>query len=72
MKLEAILKERGISKLQLAMGSGVNPSDLYSAMSGKKPFYPTWRHRISNYLGVAEIDLLTDGGENNVSATNEN
>jgi len=61
-KLSEVLQERRMSKLQLAIGAGVNPSDLYSAMSGKKPFYPSWKKRISIFLDIKESELFGVSG----------
>lgn len=60
MILLDILKERKISKLQLALKCQITPSDLYSAINGKRPFYPKWRQKISRYLEVEE-QILFDG-----------
>lgn len=61
MKLLEIIKERKISKLQLAMKAGVVPSDLYQAINGKIPFYPKWKHLIAEYLQMSEDELF--GGD---------
>lgn len=60
-KIETLLNERGISRLQLAIKAGINPSDLYAALNGSKPLYPSWRRKISEALGVAEADLFEAG-----------
>lgn len=60
MILLDILKERKISKLQLALKCQITPSDLYSAINGNKPFYPKWRQKISQYLEIDE-QILFDG-----------
>lgn len=60
-KLLAVLRERNISKLQLAMRAGVTPSDLYCAFGGKKPFYPAWRRKIADYLQIDEAELFKEG-----------
>lgn len=62
MKLLDVLKERNISKLQLAMGAGINPSDLYCALNGTKPFYPKYKRKISEFLQIDE-DVLFENGE---------
>ena len=64
-KIMGILRERKLTKLQLAMVAGINPSDLYSALNGKKPFYPAWRQRISEYLDVPESDLFEEVKDDN-------
>jgi len=65
MSLHEILKERGLSKLQLALKSGVAPSDLYLALNGKQPFYPAWKKRIAEFLQVDEDDLFGNGDAEN-------
>ncbi len=60
MYLLEILKERNITKLQLALNTKITPSDLYCALNGKKPFYPAWRKRISKYLNISDKELFWD------------
>ncbi len=60
MKLEEILKEKQISKLQLALCTRITPSDLYSAFNGKKPFFPKWKRKIANFIQVDEAELFND------------
>lgn len=60
-KIETLLNEQGISKLQLAMKAGINPSDLYAALNGSKPIFPAWRKKISEALGVPEAELFEAG-----------
>jgi predicted transcriptional regulator len=60
MYLIKVLKERNLSKLQLALETKIAPADLYCAINGKKPFYPAWRRRISEYLKVSEEELFSD------------
>ena len=65
MKLLDVLKERNISKLQLALNAGITPSDLYCALNGKKPFYPKYKRKISEFLQIDEAVLFAEGeGEN--------
>ena len=64
-KLIETLRERNISRLQLAMRAGISPSDLYAVLSGKKFLHPGWRRKIAEYLQMDERDLFgTDGGKN--------
>ena len=67
-KLQSTLKERGISRLQLAMGAGVTPSDLYNALNGNRPFYPAWRQRISEFLDIPENDLFEEVRPNDTNS----
>ena len=65
MKLLDVLKERNISKLQLALNAGISPSDLYCALNGTKPFYPKYKRKISEFLQIDEAVLFAEGeGEN--------
>lgn len=61
MYLLTVLKEKNLSKLQLALKAGIAPSDLYCALNGKKPFYPMWKSRISEYLQMNEDELFGEG-----------
>ncbi len=58
MRLDHVLKEKSVSKAQLAMKALIHPSDLYCAFNGKKPFYPAWRKRIAEYLKMNEKELF--------------
>ena len=64
MKLLTVLKEKNLSKLQLALKAGIAPSDLYCALNRKKPFYPMWKNRISEYLQISEDELFGEGANN--------
>ena len=61
MNLLTVIKERNLTKLQLAMRSGINPNDLYQALNGKRPFYPKWKRLIAEYLQIGEEELF--GGD---------
>lgn len=60
MKLEDLLKQKNISKLQLAMKAGISPADFYQALNGKKPFFPAWRRRIAEVLNMPESELFPE------------
>ena len=60
MKLIDILKEKNISKLQLALNAQIAPSDLYCAINGKKPFYPKWKKKIADFIKIDEAELFGD------------
>ncbi len=64
MQLLKVLEERKISKLQLAMNTGVAPSYLYNAINGKMPFYPKYRKAIANYLQMDEQELFGNEVQN--------
>lgn len=59
-KLKDAMAKQGISGNRLAMESYIAPSDFYNALHGKKPFYPKWRSRIADALGVPESELFDD------------
>lgn len=59
-KLKAEMARQGISGNRLAMKSLIASSDFYSAMNGKKPWYPKWRSRVAEVLGVPESELFDD------------
>lgn len=54
------LREKGecTSINALAIKASINPSDLYSALNGHRPWYPGWRKRISQALDVAEEEIF--------------
>lgn len=58
--LEKELAERGISRNRLALMAMIAPSDLFCALSGKKPMYPSWRKRIADALNVPENVLFSE------------
>lgn len=62
-KIEAEMKKQGISRYKLALEAKIAVPDLYCAMSGKKPFYPNWRKRVADVLGVDEAVLFEDESE---------
>lgn len=59
-KLEKILKEKGISKNQIAMKARINPADLYQAINGKRPFFPAWKKRLADALDVSQNELFPE------------
>jgi predicted transcriptional regulator len=63
MKLEKILKERGISKNQIAMQARISPADFYQAINGNKPFFPAWRARVAEVLDIPEEELFKEDEE---------
>lgn len=57
------LKRRSISVNQLSFMSRIASSDLYTALSGKKPLFPVWRKRIAEALEIPVEDLFPNGNE---------
>ena len=58
--LKKIMKEKNINTNQLALLSRITPSDLYQALSGKKPFFPNWRKRVAEVLDCNADELFTE------------
>lgn len=58
VKNEAV--KQGISLNKLARMANMAQPDLSCALSGKKPFYPNWRKRVSEVLGVPEDELFDE------------
>lgn len=59
-KLKEEMKRQGISGNQLSMKAMVSSTDFYSALKGKRPFFPAWRKRVADVLGKPEADLFSD------------
>ena len=64
MQLLKVLEERKMSKLQLAMNTGIAPHYLYNAINGKMPFYPKYKKAIAEYLQVDESELFGNEVQN--------
>lgn len=64
-KLHQELEKRQLSINKLSFMSGITASDLYSALSGKKPLYPNWRKRIAEALGMKIEELFPEEEERN-------
>lgn len=60
MLLIEIIKQNNLSKMQLALKAGISPADLYQAINGKKPFFPSWRKRIAAVLNMSERELFPE------------
>lgn len=64
MQLLKVLEERKMSKLQLAMNTGIAPHYLYNAINGKMPFYPKYKKAIADYLQMDEQELFGNEVQN--------
>ena len=64
-ELKEVMKEKNISTHKLAKLSNITPQDLYSALSGKKPFFPNWRKRVAEALDstVEELFSINERGD---------
>lgn len=58
--LKEAMKQKGLSGNKLAFKTFIAPSDLSQAINGKKPFFPSWRKRISEVLGIPESVLFPE------------
>ena len=59
-ELKEVMKEKNISTHRLAKLSNITPQDLYAVLSGKKPFFPSWRKRVAEALDVNAEELVTE------------
>lgn len=59
-KLKREMERQGLNRNQLSIKAQITTSDLYAAMRGDKPFFPSWRKRVADALGVAEAELFDD------------
>ena len=64
-----VLKERNITPYRLAKDCGIASSDIYQALSGKKPMFPKWKRAIAEYLNMDEHQLFERSGEHANNAT---
>ena len=64
------LEQKGMTRNKLALQAQINPADLYSAMSGKREFYPQWRKRVAAVLEVQENELFPEVNEHGKVSNN--
>lgn len=64
--LEKALNEKGLSVLQLSYLARISQPDLSRAVNGKKPFYPSWKKRVSEVLEIPESELFITERDTNV------
>ena len=57
-KLVEKMRQKNITTHKLAKLSNITPQDLYSALSGKKPFFPNWRKRVAEALDSTVEELF--------------
>ncbi|EKQ57253.1 MULTISPECIES: helix-turn-helix transcriptional regulator [unclassified Clostridium] len=58
--IKLILRERGISQLELSRMTKISPSDINQVIRGKKYCFPGWRKRIAEFLEVDEETIFQD------------
>lgn len=54
------MQRKKITGYKLAQLTNISKPDIYSALKGKKPFYPAWRRRIAAALNVPENKIFPD------------
>ena len=59
-KLVEKMRQKNITTHKLAKLSNITPQDLYSALSGKKPFFPHWRKRVAEALDSTVEELFAE------------
>jgi hypothetical protein len=52
--------ERNIPISTMLMNANIQSGDFYSAVNGKRPFFPGWRRRIADVLGMSETELFPE------------
>ena len=64
-KLVEKMRQKHITTHKLAKLSNITPQDLYSALSGKKPFFPNWRKRVAEAIDstVEELFSINERGD---------
>ena len=64
-KLVEKMRQKNVTTHKLAKLSNITPQDLYSALSGKKPFFPNWRKRVAEALDstVEELFSINERGD---------
>ncbi len=60
MKINEILRQKNLSKAQIARIANIPQNDFYQATNGKKSFFPAWRKRISEALAIPEAELFPE------------
>jgi len=58
------LSQRGLSISRFSYVIGVVQGDLSKALNGKKRFFPSWRKRASEALGIPEEELFPEYKKN--------
>ena len=62
-RLRDELARQNMSAMQLSFSARISSPDLYNAMNGKKPFFPNWKKRVAEALGVSVAELFADEEE---------
>lgn len=52
--------KRNMPVSNMLMTAGIQSGDYYLAINGKRPFYPGWRKRIADTLGLNENELFPE------------
>jgi len=61
-KLIMLMRVKGISQSRLSRMANIGQTNLNGAFNSRAIFYPAWRKRISDALGVEESTLFAEDG----------
>lgn len=56
-RIEEIRKTRGLTRLEVARRTGIDPATLYKIERGHIRLYPSWKRRLAEALEVPEEEL---------------
>lgn len=59
-RIKSACDERKIPISAMLMNANIQSGDFYSAVNGKRPFFPGWRKRIADVLGMSEAELFPE------------
>jgi predicted transcriptional regulator len=60
LKINDIIRDRGLTKSELAWMAHITLNDFYQATNGRKTFFPAWRKRISTALEMSEDEVFPE------------
>ena len=63
MRLKEVLDQRNMSQRKISILAGISNQDVNQAILGRKPFFPSWRRKISAALDMSEDDLFPEYAE---------
>jgi hypothetical protein len=59
-RIKSACEEQKVTISSVLMSSKINSGDFYQAVNGKKPFFKSWRLRISEALKMSEDELFPE------------
>jgi len=60
MKINEIIRARGMTKSEIAVMAKIPQNDFYQCTNGKKSFFPSWRKRVANVLQMPEDEVFPE------------